>query len=230
MGAPEPFTATADVGHHIAGAVTAGTGSRRQPVYNPATGAVARQVVLGSEADVAAAVAAAKGAFPAWADTAPIRRARVLQKFLELLNRHRDTLAAMITGEHGKVFTDAQGEVTRGIEIVEFACGVPQLLKGDYTEQVSHRHRQLDDAPAAGRGGRHHAVQLPVHGADVDVSAGIGLRQHASCSSPASATRRPACFMAELLSRRGCPTASSTSCRATRSPSTRCWRIPTSRR
>jgi len=137
MGAPEPFTATADVGHHIAGAVTPGTSSRRQAVYNPATGAVARQVVLGSEADVAAAVAAAKAAFPTWADAAPIRRARVLQKFLELLNQHRDTLAAMITGEHGKVFSDAQGEVTRGIEIVEFACGVPQLLKGDYTEQVS---------------------------------------------------------------------------------------------
>jgi len=137
MGAPEPFTATADVGHCIAGAVTQGTGSRRQPVYNPATGAVARQVVLGSEADVAAAVAAAKAAWPAWADWAPIRRARVLQKFLELLNQHRDTVAAMITSEHGKVFTDAQGEVTRGIEVVEFACGVPQLLKGDYTEQVS---------------------------------------------------------------------------------------------
>jgi malonate-semialdehyde dehydrogenase (acetylating)/methylmalonate-semialdehyde dehydrogenase len=137
MGAPEPFTATADVGHYIAGEFTPGTSARRQPVYNPATGAVARQVLLASEADVAAAVAAAKKAFPAWADFAPLRRARVLQKFLELLNQHRDTLAAMITGEHGKVFTDAQGEVTRGIEIVEFACGVPQLLKGDYTEQVS---------------------------------------------------------------------------------------------
>jgi malonate-semialdehyde dehydrogenase (acetylating) / methylmalonate-semialdehyde dehydrogenase len=137
MGAPEPFTATADVGHYIAGEFTGGASARRQPVYNPATGAVARQVLLASESDVTAAVAAAKKAFPAWADSAPIRRARVLQKFLELLNQHRDTLAAMITGEHGKVFTDAQGEVARGIEIVEFACGVPQLLKGDYTEQVS---------------------------------------------------------------------------------------------
>ena len=137
MGAPEPFTATADVGHYIAGEFTPGGSARRQPVYNPATGAVARQVLLAGESDVAAAVAAAKKAFPAWADWAPIRRARVLQKFLDLLNQHRDTLAAMITGEHGKVFTDAQGEVTRGIETVEFACGVPQLLKGDYTEQVS---------------------------------------------------------------------------------------------
>src|SRR5688572_23111178 len=137
MGAPEPFTATADVGHYIAGEFTPGTSTRRQPVYNPATGAVARQVLLANETDVATAVAAAKKVFPAWADAAPLRRARVLQKFLDLLNQHRDTLAAMITGEHGKVFTDAQGEVTRGIDIVEFACGIPQLLKGDYTEQVS---------------------------------------------------------------------------------------------
>ena len=74
---------------------------------------------------------------PGWADTPPLRRARVLNAFLGLLNEHRDTLAAMITSEHGKVFSDAQGEVTRGIDIVEFACGIPQLLKGDYTEQVS---------------------------------------------------------------------------------------------
>ena len=86
----------------------------------------------------------------------------------------------MITAEHGKVFTDAQGEVTRGIDIVEFACGIPQLLKGDFTDQVSHRHRQLDAAPAARRGRRHHAVQLPVHGAVLDVPGGDRLRQHAS--------------------------------------------------
>jgi malonate-semialdehyde dehydrogenase (acetylating)/methylmalonate-semialdehyde dehydrogenase len=82
-------------------------------------------------------VASAQAAFPAWADTPPLRRARVMFKFLELMNQHRDTLAAMITAEHGKVFTDAQGEVSRGIDIIEFACGIPQLLKGDYTEQVS---------------------------------------------------------------------------------------------
>ena len=106
-------------------------------MFNPATGAVARQVALASLAEVNAAVAAAQAAFPAWADTPPLRRARVMIKFLELLNQHRDTLAAMITAEHGKVFTDAQGEVTRGIDIVEFACGIPQLLKGDFTDQVS---------------------------------------------------------------------------------------------
>ncbi|MEQ1806521.1 MAG: CoA-acylating methylmalonate-semialdehyde dehydrogenase [Burkholderiaceae bacterium] len=140
MGATEAFTPTADVSHWVAGQRfkgAPGTASRTQAVYNPATGSVARQVCLAGEREVAAAVAAADEAFAAWADTPPIRRARVLNKFLELMNRHRDTLAGMITAEHGKVFSDAQGEVTRGIDIVEFACGIPQLLKGDYTDQVS---------------------------------------------------------------------------------------------
>ncbi len=137
MGATEAFTATTDISHWIAGQRDMGASGRLQAVHNPATGAVSRQVHLGGEREVAAAVAAADEAFPAWADTPPIRRARVLNKFLELMNRHRDSLAAMITAEHGKVFSDAQGEVMRGIDIIEFACGVPQLLKGDFTDQVS---------------------------------------------------------------------------------------------
>ena len=123
--------------HHIHGKADAGQSQRRQAVTNPATGAVSAEVVLGSAADVNKAVAAAQAAFPAWSDLPPLRRSRVMFKFLELINQHRDALAHAITAEHGKVFTDAQGEVTRGIEIVEFACGIPQLLKGDYTEQVS---------------------------------------------------------------------------------------------
>ena len=137
MGAPEEFTSTTEIGHVIGGRRVPGTSGRRSPVYNPATGALARHVSLASATEVDAAVAAARAAFPAWADTPPLRRARILNKFLGLLDQHRDTLAAMITSEHGKVFTDAQGEVTRGIDVVEFACGIPQLLKGDYTEQVS---------------------------------------------------------------------------------------------
>jgi malonate-semialdehyde dehydrogenase (acetylating) / methylmalonate-semialdehyde dehydrogenase len=137
MGATEAFTSTADIGHHINGRTVASTSGRSQAVYNPATGAVARQVALASAAEVNAAVAAGVAAFPAWSDMPPIRRSRIMFKFLELMNQHRDTLAAIITAEHGKVFTDAQGEVSRGIDIIEFACGIPQLLKGDYTEQVS---------------------------------------------------------------------------------------------
>ena len=137
MGAPEAFTATTEVGHFIDGRAVPSQSGRRQAVFNPSTGAVARQVALASVDEVNAAVASAQAAFPAWADTPPIRRARIMNAFLQLLLQHRDTLAAMITAEHGKVFTDAQGEVTRGIDIVEFACGIPQLLKGDYTDQVS---------------------------------------------------------------------------------------------
>jgi malonate-semialdehyde dehydrogenase (acetylating)/methylmalonate-semialdehyde dehydrogenase len=137
MGAPDAVTQTTDVGHWIGGRRAPSTGERSQTVWNPATGAAARRVLLGTAADVDAAVAAARAAQPAWGEMPPIRRARVLNAFLALLNQHRDTLAAMITAEHGKVFSDAQGEVTRGIDIVEFACGAPQLLKGDYTDQVS---------------------------------------------------------------------------------------------
>ncbi|MCD6666844.1 MAG: CoA-acylating methylmalonate-semialdehyde dehydrogenase [Hydrogenophaga sp.] len=126
-----------DIPHFIGGARSAGGSSRHQSVTNPATGAVTGRVLLANAADVDTAVASAQAAFPAWADTPPIRRARVMFKFLELVNQHKDDLARAITVEHGKVFTDAQGEVARGIDIIEFACGIPQLLKGDFTDQVS---------------------------------------------------------------------------------------------
>ncbi len=135
MNARQP--AITDITHYIGGVRQAGTSSRHQPVTNPATGEVTGRVLLANTADVNAAVAAAEAAFPAWADTPPIRRARIMFKFLELVNQHKDDLARAITVEHGKVFTDAQGEVSRGIDIIEFACGIPQLLKGDFTDQVS---------------------------------------------------------------------------------------------
>ncbi|MDP3761380.1 MAG: CoA-acylating methylmalonate-semialdehyde dehydrogenase [Ramlibacter sp.] len=140
MNAPDKSlaqAATASIEHWIAGRAVPGQSGRRADVFNPATGAVTGKVALANTAEVGAAVAAAEAAFPAWADTPPIRRARVMFKFLELVNRDRDALAHAITAEHGKVFTDAQGEVSRGIDIIEFACGIPQLLKGDYTDQVS---------------------------------------------------------------------------------------------
>ena len=131
------MSALSTIDHFINGAIVAGTSGRRQPVYNPSTGAHARDVLLASASEIDSAVAAAKAAFPSWADTSPLRRARIMNAFLALLQHNRDTLAATITAEHGKVFSDAQGEVTRGIEIVEFACGVPQLLKGQFSDQAS---------------------------------------------------------------------------------------------
>jgi malonate-semialdehyde dehydrogenase (acetylating)/methylmalonate-semialdehyde dehydrogenase len=124
-------------GHWIDGAVRAPSpGGRHADVWNPATGEAVRKVALADAATVDEAVRSAAKAFPAWAATPPLRRARVMFRFKELLERHGDELAAIITAEHGKVFSDAQGEVTRGMEVVEFACGIPTLLKGEYTEQV----------------------------------------------------------------------------------------------
>jgi malonate-semialdehyde dehydrogenase (acetylating) / methylmalonate-semialdehyde dehydrogenase len=137
--APLAFAAPADsvVSHWIGCQTVSADGARSQDVFNPATGKVARRVAMADAAIVERAVSSAAAAWPAWADTPPIRRARVLARFVALLNEHRDEIAALITAEHGKVFSDAQGEVMRGIDVVEFACGIPQLLKGDFTDQVS---------------------------------------------------------------------------------------------
>jgi len=125
-----------DVQHYIHGKVSTGASGRWGEVYNPATGEKTRRVAFASAGEVDRAVQAATAAFPGWAATPPLTRARILFKFLELLNRDHDALARVISEEHGKVFSDAQGEITRGLEVVEFACGIPHLLKGEFTEQV----------------------------------------------------------------------------------------------
>jgi malonate-semialdehyde dehydrogenase (acetylating) / methylmalonate-semialdehyde dehydrogenase len=122
--------------HWIDNALVSGAGARSAPVFNPATGEIAKRVSLANGAEVNQAVQSAFKAFPAWSATPALRRARVLFKFKELVEQHADELAALITNEHGKVFTDAHGEIQRGLEVVEFACGAPQLLKGEFSEQV----------------------------------------------------------------------------------------------
>ncbi|GAB4071250.1 hypothetical protein GCM10028812_43690 [Ancylobacter sonchi] len=124
------------IGHYIDGKQV-NTAGRTSSVFNPATGAQSGEVLLASAATVGEAVASAKAAFPAWADTPTLTRARIMFKFKNLLDRDIDKLAEAITLEHGKTFEDAKGEVTRGIEVVEFACGIPHLLRGDFTEQVA---------------------------------------------------------------------------------------------
>jgi malonate-semialdehyde dehydrogenase (acetylating) / methylmalonate-semialdehyde dehydrogenase len=195
---------TATIAHFVAGQSSQGKSTRTQDVFNPATGAVTAQVHLASTADVNVAVAAAQKAFPAWADTSPLRRARVMFKFLELLNQHKDELARMITAEHGKVFTDAQGEVTRGIEIVEFATGIPQLLKGDYTEQVS---TGIDNwtmrqplGVVAGITPFNFPVMVPMWMFPVAIACGNTFVLKPSPIDPS-----PALFMAELLKKAGLP-------------------------
>ncbi|MEO7349360.1 MAG: CoA-acylating methylmalonate-semialdehyde dehydrogenase [Terrimesophilobacter sp.] len=123
--------------HYINGTANKGTSTRTSPVFNPATGAVAKNVALASVGDVDTAVAAATAAYPAWRDTSQANRQAIMYKYRELLNARRNDLADILTAEHGKVTSDARGEVARGIEVVEFALGMPSLLKGDYSENVS---------------------------------------------------------------------------------------------
>ncbi|GII89780.1 CoA-acylating methylmalonate-semialdehyde dehydrogenase [Sinosporangium siamense] len=127
------------IAHWIGGAPVSAGDSRTSQIFDPATGQVAGTVELAEVAQVDAAVAAAKAAYPAWRDASLVKRARVLFRFRELMDSHRDELAALISAEHGKVHSDALGEVARGLEVVEFACGIPHLLKGGFSENVSTR-------------------------------------------------------------------------------------------
>ena len=122
--------------HFINGKLLESTSGREQDVFNPATGAVSGQVALASVEEVNLAVAAASAAAPAWAEMAPLKRARILFKFKELIEKNHVALASAITREHGKVLSDAMGEVTRGLEIVEFACGAPQLMKTQFSDNI----------------------------------------------------------------------------------------------
>jgi len=130
-------SALRELTHFIDGQRTTGASGRFVDVFNPARGRVAARVPVANDTEVDGAVAAAKAAFPAWSQTAPLQRARLMFKYKDLLEAHSDELAELITHDHGKLFEDAKGEVVRGIEIVEFACGIPNLLKTDFTDQTS---------------------------------------------------------------------------------------------
>jgi len=136
-----------EINHWIGGAIVPGDSGRHAPVFDPATGEQTGRVALASAAETERAIAAAREAFPAWAKTPPLRRARILSRFLRLLEDRVDELAGAITAEHGKILSDARGEVQRGLEVVEFATAAPLLLKGEVTENVatgvdSHSLRQ----------------------------------------------------------------------------------------
>ena len=124
------------IGHFINNETTTGAGKEHLPVFNPATGAQSGAVAVVTAAEIETAIATARAAFPAWAATPPLRRARIMFRFKELVEQHKDELAKATTLEHGKVISDAAGEVVRGLEVVEFACGIPELLKGDYSRNV----------------------------------------------------------------------------------------------
>lgn len=130
-------TTTKTISHRIGGEEIAGASGRTSPVYDPATGAVQAEVTLADAQEVDRAVRAARTAFESWQDVSLTRRARLMFKFRDLVDRYVDDLARIVSSEHGKVFSDAKGEVIRGQEVVEYACGLPQLLKGEYSDQVS---------------------------------------------------------------------------------------------
>ena len=124
------------IGHYIGGRLVPGGSGRTADVFNPSTGAVQAQVALASAAELNAAVANAKAAQPGWAATNPQRRARVLMKFLELIQKEYQSLAELLASEHGKTVPDARGDIQRGLEVVEFALGIPHLLKGEFTDSA----------------------------------------------------------------------------------------------
>jgi malonate-semialdehyde dehydrogenase (acetylating)/methylmalonate-semialdehyde dehydrogenase len=125
-----------EIGHFIGGSEVKGTSGRFGDVFNPNTGEVQAKVAFAKHAEVEHAIAVAEKAQPAWAATNPQRRARVMMKFLELVHKEFDSLARLLSSEHGKTFADSKGDIQRGLEVVEFACGIPHLLKGEYTESA----------------------------------------------------------------------------------------------
>ena len=122
--------------HYINGKIYKGSSSRKGKVFNPATGAQESEVILGTKSDLDHAVENAKQAFEKWSQVTPLQRARIIFKYKELIEKNYDELTKLIVSEHGKVYEDAKGSLTRGLEIVEFACGIPQMLKGEFTENV----------------------------------------------------------------------------------------------
>jgi len=140
------------VGHLIDGQIVSDA-ARTQPVFNPATGQSTMNVALASKATVEAAIASAEKAFPAWRNTPPLKRARVMSKLKVLLEQHADEISALITTEHGKVLADAHGELQRGIENVEYASYAPELLKGEHSRNRRARRRDVqlsEQSPSIG--------------------------------------------------------------------------------
>ena len=218
------------ISHWIGGKLWPDAPERTGAVYDPATGEQTGEVAMASLVEVDAAVSAALEAFQEWRPVPVTRRQNIMFNFRQILNDRRREMAETLTAEHGKTVPDALGEVQRGLEVVEFACDIPHLTQGGVLRAGFDRCRHLHDPPAAGSGGRDHALQLPGHGPDVDVPAGDRLPATPLCSSPPRRTPPPPCWRPSGFWRRVFPTEYSTWCTATRWPSTGFSNIPTSRR
>ncbi len=195
---------TATLHHFINGEKVSGANGRAGEVFNPATGEVARHVPLASADEVGRAVAAAEAALPKWAATPPIQRARLMFRFKALIEKHMDELAELASMEHGKTLADAKGSVTRGLEVVEFACGIPHLLKGEFTEQVgtnvdSYSMRQPVGV-VAGITPFNFPAMIPLWMFPLAVACGNTFILKPSERDPSCPLR-----LAELLTEAGCP-------------------------
>ena len=200
----------------------AGTSGATAPVTNPATGEVTGEVALGSVEDARAVIDAAAAAFPAWRDTSLAKRTSILFAFRELLNARKGELAEIITAEHGKVVSDALGEVSRGQEVVEFACGIPHLLKGGFTENASTKVDVYSIRQPLGPVGIispfNFPAMVPMWFFPIAIAAGNTVVLKPSEKDPiGGAVDRPAVGRS-----RPARTACSTCCRATRPSSTNC--------
>ena len=213
---------TNTITHWINNKAFAGDSSATAPVTNPATGAVTGEVALASVEDARAVIDAAAAAFPAWRDTSLAKRTQILFAFRELLNARKGELAEIITSEHGKVVSDALGEVSRGQEVVEFACGIPHLLKGGFTENASTKVDVYSIRQPLGVGRRSSARSTSRPWCRCGSSRSRSPRATPWCSSRRRRTRRHRCGWPSCGRKPGCPPASSTCCRATRPPSTSC--------
>ena len=223
-----PPSALSSVPLWINGRPTATQSVRFGDVTNPATGSVVRVVPFANIPDVDAAVAAATAAFPTWRATPPVRRARILTRFRELVERDQKALAAVISEEHGKVFLDAMGEVQRGIEVVEFACGAPHLLKGAHSPAVGRGvdgHSRLEPlGVCAGITPFNFPAMVPMWMFPVALACG-----NTFLLSHQKRIRRRACTWRNCSRRPACPTACSTSCTAIAKPWTLSCVTPASR-
>ena len=193
---------------------------RMGEVYNPATGQVTKRVPFCGEEVIDAAVKAAAAAYPDWRDASILRRARVMQRFLVLLQNNQKELASLITQEHGKTLPDAMGSVQRGIEVVEFACGIPQLLKGEYSENVgtavdTHSVRQPVGV-CAGITPFNFPAMVPLWMFPMAIACGNTFILKPSEKVPSASITWRSCSR-----KRGCPTACSTWCTEIRRLSTR---------
>ena len=215
---------TRELTHYVGGAHVEGTSGRFSDVYNPSTGAVQSKLPLASAEEVRDAIAVAEAAQVEWGQMNPQRRARILNKFVELVYANMDELAALLTSEHGKTFPDSKGDIQRGLRGHRVLRRGPAPAQGRILRQCRNRHRRALDAPAAGRGRRHHAVQLPGDDPAVEGRPGPGLRATPTSSSPPSATPPCRCAWPSSSPRQACPMASSTSSTATRRRWTRCSR------